>query len=159
VVRSHVGTRSLGAALKILACGGRSFGEIPRETPIELRAEAQRRAELERAWLTAALDEEAARREAAGTPICALAHGGASGADRLAGAWATARGLEVEVFEAGWEAYGRSAGPRRNERMLRDFVPDLVVAFPGGRGTADMVRRARGAGVLVWVCASPPVAV
>lgn len=27
--------------------------------------------------------------------------------------------------------------------------PDLVVAFPGGRGTADMVQRARAAGVEV----------
>lgn len=31
--------------------------------------------------------------------------------------------------------------------MLTDGQPDLVVAFPGGRGTADMVRRARAAGV------------
>jgi formate dehydrogenase assembly factor FdhD len=27
--------------------------------------------------------------------------------------------------------------------------PDLVVAFPGGRGTADMVRKAQTAGVPV----------
>jgi hypothetical protein len=31
--------------------------------------------------------------------------------------------------------------------MLDEHKPNLVVAFGGGRGTADMMRRARGAGV------------
>jgi hypothetical protein len=29
---------------------------------------------------------------------------------------------------------------------MLEYGPDLVVAFPGGRGTADMVRRAKAAG-------------
>jgi hypothetical protein len=33
--------------------------------------------------------------------------------------------------------------------MLTEGKPDLVVAFPGGRGTADMVRRAYAANVIV----------
>lgn len=33
--------------------------------------------------------------------------------------------------------------------MLDLAKPDVVVAFKGGRGTADMVRRAREAGVKV----------
>jgi predicted Rossmann-fold nucleotide-binding protein len=33
---------------------------------------------------------------------------------------------------------------------MLDMKPDGVVAFPGGDGTADMVRRARAAGVKVW---------
>ena len=37
----------------------------------------------------------------------------------------------------------------RNARMLAEGKPDLVVAFPGGRGTADMVAQARKAGVRV----------
>lgn len=44
---------------------------------------------------------------------------------------------------------GKAAGPIRNQRMLDEGKPDLVVAFPGGRGTADMVRRAKAAGVPV----------
>lgn len=40
-----------------------------------------------------------------------------------------------------------AAGPIRNQQMLDDGKPDLVVAFPGGKGTADMVRRARVAGI------------
>jgi hypothetical protein len=75
-----------------------------------------------------------------------LIHGGASGADRLAGEWAASRGISVEVYPADWQKYGRAAGPIRNQRMI-DRKPDMVVAFPGGRGTADLVRRARQAGV------------
>jgi hypothetical protein len=39
--------------------------------------------------------------------------------------------------------------------MLEDFRPDLVVAFPGGRGTADMVRRADGAEVPIMAGGRP----
>ncbi len=75
--------------------------------------------------------------------------GGAKGADALAHAWALANGVRCKVFMADWLGHGKSAGPRRNERMLREGKPDLVLAFPGGRGTADMVRRAEKAGVQV----------
>ena len=44
---------------------------------------------------------------------------------------------------------GRSAGPIRNQAMLDEGRPDLVVAFPGHHGTADIVRRARAAGIKV----------
>ena len=59
----------------------------------------------------------------------------------------------MRIFPADWIRHGRAAGPIRNEQMLREGCPDLVVAFhddPGlGRGTADMVRRALAAGVPV----------
>jgi predicted Rossmann-fold nucleotide-binding protein len=35
----------------------------------------------------------------------------------------------------------------RNRQMLTEGRPDLVVAFPGGKGTANMVALARKAGV------------
>ena len=47
---------------------------------------------------------------------------------------------------------GRKAGPIRNQQMLDEGRPSLVVAFPGGRGMADMVRRARNAGVEAISC-------
>ena len=37
----------------------------------------------------------------------------------------------------------------RNQKMLDEGKPDLVVAFAGGRGTADMVRIAKRSGVEV----------
>ena len=47
---------------------------------------------------------------------------------------------------ADWKQYGRGAGPIRNREMLQYSEPDIVVAFPGGAGTADMIRAARTAG-------------
>lgn len=81
--------------------------------------------------------------------ITALAHGGAAGADLCAGAWATAADVPCHVYRADWRQHGKGAGPIRNQLMLDDFKPDAVIAFPGGRGTADMVRRAKSAGVRV----------
>jgi len=82
------------------------------------------------------------------TPFTLLIHGGASGADRLAAAWAASAGVPIREFPADWNRYGNSAGPRRNREMLA-FGPDLVVAFPGGTGTQDMVGIATAAGVRV----------
>ena len=84
-----------------------------------------------------------------GAPIELVAEGGASGADALARDWATSRRIPTVQYRAQWDTYGPSAGPRRNGEMLRDVRPDLVVAFPGGRGTADMVKKAEHAGVPV----------
>lgn len=77
-------------------------------------------------------------------------HGGARGADDEADEAAAALGITVLPYPADWARYGRRAGPIRNAQMLADGEPDAVLAFPGGRGTADMVRRAKRAGVPVW---------
>ena len=82
--------------------------------------------------------------------ITRLVIGGCSGADALAWKWATKNGLpDILVHYAQWHLYGKAAGPLRNAEMLRLDKPDLVVAFPGGSGTADMVRKAQAAGVRV----------
>lgn len=73
--------------------------------------------------------------------------GGARGADALAFGWATENGRSNCVFPANWSLYRKSAGPRRNADMIRHGQPDLVVAFPGGPGTANMVKQAREAGI------------
>jgi hypothetical protein len=81
--------------------------------------------------------------------IAAIIEGGATGADKLARFYGEYAGIPVVTFNADWNAHGRAAGPLRNQRMIEEGKPDLVVAFPGGRGTADMVRRAREAGIEV----------
>ena len=78
-------------------------------------------------------------------------HGGAPGADAIAGKWAKSRGAECEVFPADWLRYGRSAGPIRNRKMIMDGKPDLVVALPGGRGTQNMLAVARKVGCRILV--------
>ena len=61
------------------------------------------------------------------------------------------RGVPFDVYMADWKRLGRKAGPIRNQRMLVEGKPDLVVAFPGGKGTAGMVTLARNASVEVIV--------
>jgi YspA, cpYpsA-related SLOG family len=93
-------------------------------------------------------------------PGVVLIEGDARGADRLAGEFARARGWELEIYPADWQRHGCAAGMRRNARMLRQGGPERVIAFTddlaASRGTADMVRRARGAGVPVLVVSHPP---
>jgi hypothetical protein len=78
-----------------------------------------------------------------------IIHGGARGADTLADIWAAKHGIPRDVYYANWDKYDRRAGPIRNSQMLKEGKPDLVVAFDGGIGTADMVNKALRAGVRV----------
>jgi hypothetical protein len=79
-------------------------------------------------------------------PITRLAHGDCDGADKLAKEWAVSRGVAqvpYEITKEQWRETGRSAGPKRNSRMLKIEKPMLVIAFPGGSGTKDLIRQAR----------------
>ena len=83
-----------------------------------------------------------------------IIEGECRGADRLAASVAEELGILVEKFPADWARHGRQAGPIRNQQMLAEGKPDYVLAFPTSesRGTWDMVRRAKKAGVetKVW---------
>jgi hypothetical protein len=81
--------------------------------------------------------------------VTLVVEGGASGADDLARAWALANGISVKTYPAQWNEYGKLAGPIRNGQMLDEERPDLVVAFPGGRGTANCTKQARERGLKV----------
>lgn len=108
---------------KVLVCGGRDF--------------------MDAVALNAALDKLDQQ-----TPITMLIEGGCRGADRLARQWAHRRGIHVATVEALWKLGGTRAGPMRNAAMLT-LMPELLVAFPGGTGTAGMIEMARRAGVPV----------
>lgn len=107
---------------RVLVCGGRHYSDV-----VRLYAELDRINEVE--------------------GIAVIIEGSSSGADSLAAAWAGARHVPLKHFSPDWATYGRAAGPIRNAAMLREGRPDLVVAFPGGRGTADMTRQAQQAGI------------
>ena len=77
-----------------------------------------------------------------------LIHGDARGADRLAGEWASERGVEVLACLVDRKRYGREAVIKRNREMLA-AKPDLVVAFPGDSATRYLVFIAEDAGVKV----------
>lgn len=146
---------------RILICGGRDYGRV---IPGKVAEFPRRIAEKKK--LCEVLGKLLI--EFGGFQII---HGGAKGADALAGAWAQdSRGLPKPiVFEALWDDVDRpgavvkvrksgpnkgtkfdaAAGPRRNQRMVDEGKPDLVVAFPGGDGTEDMITRAAKAGIEV----------
>lgn len=88
------------------------------------------------------------------TPITCIIEGGAHGADAIGHMWGmTTEGVSISRFNADWKTYGKRAGPVRNQQMLDDGQPHLVLAFPSpdSRGTYDMIDRAKKAGVEVRV--------
>lgn len=87
--------------------------------------------------------------------ISHIIHGCGGMTDEAAGKWANANGVSEVRVRAQWHYYGDEAGPIRNQRMM-ELHPDLVLAFPGGRGTQSTVSIARreGINVLLWEPAS-----
>lgn len=100
---------------KILVCGGREYNDA--------------------SYLNKVLCELSTDKDVV------IIQGGARGADSLAKEWAMNTGVEFIEVKADWNRHGKSAGPIRNNEMLK-LKPDLVVAFPGGRGTDNMVMQA-----------------
>lgn len=82
--------------------------------------------------------------------IDVVIEGSAQGADRMAGFWARKHRIINIKFHAEWKKHGKQAGRIRNQEMLAVGGPALVVAFPGGKGTAHMVSIAREARVQIF---------
>lgn len=88
-----------------------------------------------------------------------IIHGGASGADAIAAQLAAETSwMTPQIYPADWKRHGRAAGPIRNQQMLDEGKPDLVLAFWDGRshGTLDMIKRATVAGVPVRIVSRKP---
>lgn len=90
-------------------------------------------------------------------PAMTVITGGATGADAMAADWARVNDVPQEVHYADWDRHGRAAGPKRNRKMLATLFDYKaagcavgIVAFPGGKGTADMKAAASERGVPVW---------
>lgn len=130
--------------MRVLVCGGRDFGEVPLGCPAESRYHYEKIAHAQRRLLFDTLD---ALKIDQGVSV--IIHGAARGADSEAGHWARRQMIAEEPYRADWRRDGKAAGPIRNQQMIDEGKPDLVIAFPGGRGTADMVRRAEKAGIKV----------
>jgi hypothetical protein len=84
-----------------------------------------------------------------------LIHGNAFGADAIADGWCNTSGVQPVACRALWDYYRgldqvRLAGIMRNIAMAA-LEPDLVVVFPGGRGTAHMASMAEGRGIKVVI--------
>jgi hypothetical protein len=120
----------MDAQMKILVCGGREYAD--------------------KEFLYGFLDNLPLGLKVGDVPpvLTHLIHGDARGADHLAHGWAVMRGVQPVRVPALWDLYGLKAGVMRNISMLA-LNPDVVVAFPGGRGTAHMVHIAQRKGVRV----------
>lgn len=70
--------------------------------------------------------------------ISHVIYGAAPGADSLAGQWARENGVQPVACPANWDYYKRRGGMLRNEAMAQ-LGPDVVIAFPGNNGTANMI--------------------
>jgi hypothetical protein len=114
--------------LRVLICGGRHYTDYDRvlETLVGLGGKAV---------------------------IEVVIHGAATGADTLGGRAAAKLGIPAQEFPANWNLYGKRAGSIRNQQMLDEGKPNICIAFPDptSRGTWDMVRRAKKAGLEVKV--------
>ena len=79
-----------------------------------------------------------------------LGHGDAQGADHMAHSWAKTAGVQPVAMEALWSFYpANKAGTIRNKSMYDFKAPDLIVAFSGGVGTANMMRVGKDGGTEV----------
>jgi hypothetical protein len=117
--------------MRILVCGGRDYSKT-----------------FVFNWLERNLRDEVSFK--LGVNVWTLTHiieGGARGADEGAREWGLSEGVTVLTYQANWKRDGKAAGPKRNALMLNEGKPDVVVAFPGGRGTANMTSQAAASGI------------
>ncbi|NDB68395.1 MAG: DUF2493 domain-containing protein [Methylocystaceae bacterium] len=119
---------------RLLICGGRDFGHT-----IEERADA-----------FFFLDRLNARYK-----ISVVIEGGAIGADAVGRSWAKERLIECISHFAAWDIYGHQVEPIHNQQLLDQTKPTLVVVFPGGSGTQDMLQRSAQAGLPIFELSLP----
>lgn len=119
--------------MRVLVCGGRNFSN--------------------RALLFARLDDLLNMQgifKDVPERITVLIHGAQRGADICADLWARTNGIKIEKYPAMWRMYGPFAGPMRNALMISQGRPRIGVAFPGNKGTADMVNKLKLAGIKTY---------
>ena len=109
--------------MRAIIAGGRNF--VPEDKHAE--------------WLVNLLEE---------LGIDTVLSGCASGADSFGEDIAYSLRLNVKKYPANWMKYGNRAGPIRNEQMAKNA--DVLILFPGNRGTADMERRAVAHGLAIY---------
>lgn len=93
-----------------------------------------------------------------------IIEGGQRGADQLARSWANinddfSKDVESITVEAEWSILGKRAGPIRNTKMLREYKPNVVLAFHDdlelSKGTKDCVEKAKKHGIPVYLVSRP----
>lgn len=120
--------------MRLLVCGGRNFCDVPRLW--------RKLDEINVKWPVSVLIDGASD-DVTGPYI---------GADYWAHMWAVAHDKETVRVHADWKTQGRAAGPLRNQRMLTEQYPQMLLATDGGRGTANMIGLAGAAQIYIERC-------
>lgn len=132
--------------MKVIVCGGRTFGAISYQDadghamPFEVVNARKKEREFQFEALHILHKQHG---------FTFIAEGGAKGADTTAFWFRKRLGIDGKTWEAKWDLQGKSAGSVRNQLMLFESGAEMVIAFPGGPGTADMVRKAKARNVPV----------
>lgn len=86
-------------------------------------------------------------------PNVTIVHGGATGADTIAGDFAKENGMKTEVFYPDWEKEGKRAGPIRNQKMIKSSPrADMCLGFvadANSKGTIGTISMAKRSGIPV----------
>lgn len=129
------------ASVTLLICGSRDYGKVKQEREAIFRA-------LDalcwsREWILSP-DEDGNW-----LPNVRVISGKAPGVDTAAIDWAINSWCDFQEYPADWDKHGKAAGPIRNKQMIDEGKPDYVIAFKGGKGTANMIKQAKEAGIPV----------
>lgn len=126
--------------MRLLVCGGRDFDDVPKLWAL-LDAINRKRIATHGDGIRCLIDGGQMKKRPDGRIV---------GADYWAHQWALARGTDTERYFADWDAFGRSAGPKRNRKMRDEGKPTHGLAMPGGAGTANMIELLKEAQIPVW---------
>ncbi len=87
-----------------------------------------------------------------GFEISQVVSGGARGVDTCGEYWAEDNGVDIEVFSADWQKYGRAAGPIRNKQMA-NYAEALIAIYDSSKskGTANMIKQAKEQGLRYYL--------
>lgn len=138
--------------MRVLVCGGRNFANPIPYNHSEENKPAMDEYRFVHRYLDKFVTENSKeyKEDDSWLPLdIVIIEGGARGVDRAAFDWAIVNFAQIKEYPADWKKHGKVAGPIRNKQMIDEGKPDVVIAFPGGRGTANMVEQARKAGIKV----------
>lgn len=74
------------------------------------------------------------------------------GTDSMAELYAREKGYRVEMYLPDWDRYGRAAGPKRNEQMVKDMDAAICFWDNKSRGTKSFIDYAKKNGKEIKVC-------
>jgi len=143
----------MDAPYKILVCGGRFFGDLasymtfPSHPLIDQKTKEYNFIIHKLEGLSYNWPRREPDKNGNWLPNVFVIAGKASGVDTVAIDWAVLNWCDYKEYPADWKTHGKSAGPIRNRQMLLEGKPDEIVAFPGNKGTANMIAQANEAGV------------